>query len=126
MATSLGNKRVLADNLNRLLQQKNMTRHDLSDALDIPYSTICAWANGTLYPRIDRIELMATFFGVSKSDLVEKPQDVMDDLLERAFRARPDMKKLFKLASKAEPRDVDAMIKMMEALTGGGNNNTSN
>ncbi len=118
MATSLGNKRVLADNLNRLLHQKNMTRHELSDALDIPYSTLCSWCNGTLYPRIDRIEMLATFFGVSKSDLVETPDDALEDRLEKAFRGRADMKTLFKLANKLDPKELKAVITTLENLTG--------
>ena len=37
-----------------------------------PYSTVTEWINGKKYPRIDRIEIMADYFGILKSDLIEE------------------------------------------------------
>ena len=36
------------------------------------YTTFTDWVKGNAYPRIDKIELMADYFGISKSDLVEE------------------------------------------------------
>ena len=35
------------------------------------YTTFTDWYNGNKYPRIDKIELLANYFGVLKSDLIE-------------------------------------------------------
>ena len=53
-----------------------MAEHDLSQAdvykaLNISATTFSAWVNGLYYPRVDKIELLANFFGVNKSDLIE-------------------------------------------------------
>ena len=37
------------------------------------------WVNGKKYPRIDRIEKLAIYFGVSKSDLIEDFEDIKKD-----------------------------------------------
>ena len=66
------NKNIFATNLNKLMNINNKTRRDLSDALGISYFTITAWVNGTKYPRMDKVELLARYFGVSKSDLIEE------------------------------------------------------
>jgi transcriptional regulator with XRE-family HTH domain len=34
--------------------------------------TFSDWVNAKTYPRIDKIELMANYFGISKADLVEE------------------------------------------------------
>lgn len=34
--------------------------------------TFSDWVNAKTYPRIDKIEMMANYFGISKSDLVER------------------------------------------------------
>ena len=34
------------------------------------------WVKGNSYPRIDKIELMANYFGISKADLVEDHNDM--------------------------------------------------
>ena len=43
----------------------------MCDALGVKYTTFTDWVKGNTYPRIDKIELMANYFGIEKSDLVE-------------------------------------------------------
>lgn len=66
------NKNIFAANLNRLMVSHRKSRKDLSDALGISYFTITAWANGTKYPRMDKVEMLANYFGVRKSELIEE------------------------------------------------------
>lgn len=66
------NKDIFATNLNNLMRIKNKSRKDLSEALGISYFTITAWANGTKYPRMDKVEMLANYFGVLKSELIEE------------------------------------------------------
>lgn len=69
--SDLGNKEIMAFNIKRLLEKHSMTMKDLSTELNIPYTTVCAWCKAETYPRIDKIEMMANFFGINKADLVE-------------------------------------------------------
>ena len=68
---SLGNKQIMADNIKRLLSAKGLNPRQLAIALDFKYTTVNDWVNAKTYPRIDKIEMLANFFNVSKSDLVE-------------------------------------------------------
>lgn len=68
----LGNKSVLSKNLNYYMTLRKKTRDDIAKALEVPYPTVASWCNGLFYPRIDKIELLANFLGVQKSDLVEE------------------------------------------------------
>ena len=68
---SLGNKQIMADNIKRLLKAKGLNPRQLAIALDFKYTTVNDWVNAKTYPRIDKIEMLANFFNVSKSDLVE-------------------------------------------------------
>ena len=69
---NLGNKKTMSKNLKKYLKLYNVSRTQLSESLDISYSTISDWVNGNAYPRIDKIEMMANYFGINKSDLVEE------------------------------------------------------
>ena len=40
--------------------------------MDFKYSTVLDWVNAKTYPRIDKIELMANYFGIEKADLIEE------------------------------------------------------
>lgn len=48
----------------------------MCDALGVKYTTFTDWVKGNSYPRIDKIELMANYFGISKADLVEDHNDM--------------------------------------------------
>ena len=69
--SNLGNKKTMSNNLKRYLRINKVSRTQLSKSLGISYSTISDWVNGKSYPRIDKIEMMANYFGINKSDLVE-------------------------------------------------------
>ena len=72
----LGNKEVMAKNINKYMKMNKISRNKMSEALGVSYSTLSDWVNAKTYPRIDKIEMMANYFGVSKSDLVEDKQTV--------------------------------------------------
>ena len=69
--SDLGNKKIFAKNLKYYMELNNKSRVDVCSDLDIPYSTFTDWCNGNIYPRIDKIEMLANYFEIKKSDLVE-------------------------------------------------------
>ena len=69
--SDLGNKEVFAKNLLYYLEYYNKDSVDVCRDLDIPASTFSDWLNAKKYPRIDKIELLANYFNVKKSDLIE-------------------------------------------------------
>lgn len=69
---ALGNKEIMAKNISKYMEKSDVDRNKLSADLGISYTTITDWIKGKTYPRIDKIELLANYFGVSKSDLVEE------------------------------------------------------
>ena len=70
--SDLGNKRIMADNIMRFMRLHDKTRRQICNDLNISYTTFTDWVNANTYPRIDKIELLANYFGVEKSDLVER------------------------------------------------------
>jgi transcriptional regulator with XRE-family HTH domain len=48
------------------------TRRDVCDDLGFSYYTFSDWVNGKKYPRMDKVEMLAKYFGVLKSDLIEE------------------------------------------------------
>ena len=71
----LGNKEIMAQNIQRLMEKHGKDRNDICRDLGFKYTTFTDWINGNTYPRIDKIELMANYFNVSKSELVEAHTD---------------------------------------------------
>lgn len=76
------NKTIMANNLVRLMKQKNVNATQICQALKIKHNTFSSWVNAKTYPRIDKIEMMANYFEVPMSALVEEVTRV-DDLTPR-------------------------------------------
>ncbi len=70
--SSLGNKQTMADNILYYMNINNKTRNDLCRDLGFKYTTLTGWLTAEKYPRIDKIEMMANYFGITKADLVEE------------------------------------------------------
>lgn len=115
----MDNKDIFSRNLRYQMEINNKTRQDISDALGISYFTVTSWANGSKYPRMNKVEQLAKYFGILISDLVEektpehremqKKNDIISDVVIRmqtdeTFSAaveslyRLDKEKLLKLS----------------------------
>ncbi len=70
--SNLGNKKAMSKNIKKYMAVNNVDRMKLSRDLKIKYSTLSDWINEKTYPRIDKIELMANYFNVTKADLIEE------------------------------------------------------
>ena len=78
--SDLGNKEIFSKNLKRYMKINNKDRNDVSKDLEIPYSTLTDWYNGNIYPRIDKIQLLANYFGIQKADLVEENSTINNNI----------------------------------------------
>ena len=74
------NKEVMARNIQYYMEKKGVTASEICNALGFKHNTFSDWVNAKTYPRIDAIEMMANYFGISKAFLVEcQPIDVFTD-----------------------------------------------
>ena len=99
------NKRIMAKNIKRYMEQKGVTNQQVCDALGFKYTTFMDWIKAVTYPRIGKVEAMANYFGCEKSDLIEdkKTPTVQDDGLS-------DNQRLLIEFAKSVPDDKAQMI----------------
>lgn len=72
-------KEIFSANLEKLMSSRDVDRNKLCSDLGLKYTTVRDWLKGITYPRIGKIELLADYFGVNKSDLIEdKTQEVKE------------------------------------------------
>ena len=70
--SNIGNKEVFSHNLRSYMDKANKSRKEVCEDLGFIYTTFCDWYNGIKYPRIDKIEMLANYFHIQKSDLIEE------------------------------------------------------
>lgn len=82
----MNNKNIFAANLQMYMDINNKSRKEVSEALGVSYYTFTDWVKGKKYPRMDKVEKLAEYFGILKSDLIEdkkeKPSAQGDGLSE--------------------------------------------
>lgn len=82
----MNNKNIFAANLKRQMELHQKTRRQVCADLGFSYYTFSDWVNGKKYPRMDKVEMLADYFGVLKSDLIEAEKEKptqMDGLSEK-------------------------------------------
>lgn len=65
-------REILGENLNNLLDRKKIDQKVLAEKVGVSEMTVSNWVRGLKYPRIDKIQAMADFFNIKKSDLIEE------------------------------------------------------
>lgn len=111
--SALGNKEIFSRNLKYYIDRSGKDRKELSDAWGFPYSTVTEWINGRKYPRIDRIEIIADYFGIQKSDLIEEKPTVVDDGLTDSKR------ELIEFVKSVPDEKADMILRVMRSILEG-------
>lgn len=84
-------KETMAKNLKYYMEKTGKTQKELAAVAGVSEPTFSYWINGIKYPRIDKIQKLADYFGILKSDLIEekvtpemqKNSDTMVDITVR-------------------------------------------
>ena len=69
--SNIGNKEIFAKNLAYYLQRSGRDQKEVAEVVGVAPSTFNEWMKAKKYPRIDKIEMLANYFGILKSDLIE-------------------------------------------------------
>ena len=108
----MDNKNVFASNLKRYMEVKGKSRNDISEALGISYFTVSDWVNGKKYPRMDKVEMLANYFGIQKSDLIEQKEEKSPEELELS----EGEKMWLELYNRVSDETRDVLITMMDSF----------
>ena len=107
----MNSKNIFAENLQKYMEENNVSRKDLSEALKISYYTITSWVNGSKYPRMDKVEMIANYFGIQKSDLIEEKEPaIVDDGLTE------NQRKLIEFAKKVPEDKAEMILKVIRSI----------
>lgn len=118
---TLGNKEIFAKNLRKYVTMSGKDRKEIARALSIPYSTLTDWLNANKYPRINNIEKMSVYFGVSKSDLIEdfeqkkKDNDALADIIVK-IRMNKDLLEVVDKVVSLDNAKINSLRKLLDLI----------
>lgn len=108
--SALGNKEIMAKNIKRLMEEHGIDRNKICSDLKIKYTTFTDWVNANTYPRIDKIELMANYFHVTKADLVEEHTSSLNSNFDD-----PDLIIIQRERSKMSDKEKNKLMNILKA-----------
>lgn len=77
-------KRIFSKNLNKFLSQSQKTQKEVAEAINVSPQTFNTWCQGIALPRMGKVQKLADYFGILKSDLIDDKED--PDLTSRDKR----------------------------------------
>lgn len=117
------NKTVFARNLRHFIDKENVRQKDVAAAAKVSTGTVCDWLNERSYPRMDKIQLLANFFKIEKSDLIEDRVAIAKNYLEteakdiaKEFFQNEDDFKLYLKIKELSPKDRKIVETLIDSL----------
>ena len=74
-------KKIFSQNLNYYMSLNRKTQSDIINDLGYNKSAVSTWCNGTRLPRMDKVDALAKYFGINRSDLIEEKDQHERNLL---------------------------------------------
>ena len=111
-------REVFVENLTRLMRERGIDQSAIASSLGLTASTVSDWVNGKKYPRVDRMQRLADFFGVPMSALTIQQSPDRDRIHEisESLQHNPKLGLLFDRSRKMSERDLDAVLGIVEAI----------
>ena len=79
-------KDIFSKNLKYQLNIHKKTQANIVNDLNITSSTVSDWVNGKKYPRMDKVQILADYLGILKSDLVEDKSNDDSDYINNIYK----------------------------------------
>lgn len=109
-------KEVFARNLRRYMEMHGKNQKDMADVVGVSTATFSDYINAKKYPRIDKIDILADYFGILKSDLIEdksqedKKEPAMYDGLSES------QKKLIEFAQTVPEEKAEMILRVIRSI----------
>lgn len=119
-------KKVFSNNLKYYMNKRNKKQNDLINDLGLSSSTVSNWCTGEKLPRMDKVQILADYLHINKSDLLEEKSEAIkkdtyyfdNDIKEIAqfLYENPDYKTLFDAAKNVKREDIEFVRKIIERI----------
>lgn len=121
-------KKIFAQNLRYYLDLNNKSQKEVADAIQVSPQTFNTWTQGIAIPRMGKVQLLADYFHIKKTDLIDKHNEITSDEqptyyitpetaeMAQAIFENKELRILFDAAKDAAPEDLQALQSMLIAL----------
>ena len=120
-------KRIFTRNLNSYIEASGKTQLEIAKSIGVSPQTFNTWCKGIAIPRMGKVQALADYFHINKSDLIEDKSNsseeetyyLNDDARDMAqfLYENPDYKVLFDASRKVKKQDIDFVKQMIDRMS---------
>lgn len=110
-------KEVFSKNLQFYMEQSGRTQKELAEIMGVSAPTFHDWVKGKKFPRIDKVQKLADYFGVLKSDLIEAKEEKQEK--EKPINVdglTENHQKLLSFASTLSEEQAGKVLQLMKSI----------
>lgn len=82
--TDIEQKKIFSKNLNKYLNKYSKSQKEVADAINVSPQTFNTWCQGIALPRMGKVQLLADYFHIDKSDLIDE-KDATSSILSNIY-----------------------------------------
>lgn len=119
-------KRIFQRNLLKYISASGKTQREIAEAIGVSPQTFNTWCQGIALPRMGKVQLLADYFHINKSDLIEEREQTNSNVLSyiddesiqiaQEISENEDLKLLFTMSRKMSPAHLKAYIEFIKNL----------
>ena len=120
-------KRIFTRNLNSYIEASGKTQLEIAKSIGVSPQTFNTWCKGIAIPRMGKVQALADYFHINKSDLIEDKSNsnedetyyLNDDARDMAqfMYENPEYKVLFDASRKVKKEDIDFVKQMIDRMS---------
>lgn len=122
----LEQKQIFSKNLLFYLNHENKSQKEVADAIGVSPQTFNTWCQGIALPRMGKVQKLADYFGIEKSNLIEDKSIKEDSYylnketsqIAQEIFEKPQLKILFDITKDCSSEDMKRLISIIKAFKG--------
>lgn len=114
-------KQIFIKNLSHYMNMNDLTQKEVADAIGVSPQTFNTWMQGIALPRMGKIQALADYFGIKKSDLIDDKEngyyfDAETAKLAQELFEDKQLRMLFDAARDSRPEDLQMAADLLRRL----------
>lgn len=116
-------KKIFSKNLLKYIDISQKKQKEIADAIGVSPQTFNTWCQGIALPRMGKVQALADYFHINKSDLIEDKEQTEEYYLNEETKKvaqeiyeNKELSLLFDAARDASPEDLQTVHTMLLAL----------
>lgn len=119
-------RKLFAHNLRMYISASGKQQKEIAEKLGFNQKTLNGWCNALSVPTMGKVQALADYFGIRKSDLLDAhteeeqtPYYLDDETRELAefLHKNPRYRVLFDASRKVKPEDIEFVKQMIDRMT---------